>query len=250
MSGVIQRFDPEDVSVMFRYFVFFMVVAIGITWILAQPVHSKELPRPEELVKKIKDVYKETCCFQASFDQLTVNVAMDLKDRFRGMIYVKKPASIALKVTFPEKQEVVLKGRSYTVYFPSDKAAVTGEIPPDINIESFLGFFVNIGEMDKNFEAHYAKKEQSARDNLYFLELLDMHNLNSSHRVTLGIDRDTYIIRRAVIHDALSNYNRFDLSGVVFRSSLPDEIFEVGEKGSKKNEKKAQSKPSGPDKKK
>lgn len=232
-----QRLDPKDLSGMLRYFIFSMVVVIGTMLVSAQPVHSEELPSPEELVQKIKDVYKGTCCFQASFDQLTVNVAMDLKDRFRGMIYVKKPASIALKVTFPEKQEVVLQGRSYTVYFPSDGAAVTGEIPPDINIESFLGFFANIGEIDKNFEVHFAKKEQSARDNLYFLELLDMRNLNSSHRVTLGIDRDTYIIKRAVIHDALSNYNRFDLSSVVFRSSLPDEIFEVGSKTSKKENK-------------
>jgi outer membrane lipoprotein-sorting protein len=192
--------------------------------------HCQDVPSVSEIVERVKGVYEDTCCFQARFDQLTVNVAMDLKDRFRGTIYVRKPASIALEVSYPEKQKVALKGRSYTVYFPRDGSAVTGEIPPDINIENFFGFFANIRDMDRDFEVSFPSKKQSERENLYFLQLIDTRNRGGAHRVTLGIDRESYVIRRALISDALGNYNRFDLSGTVFRSSLPDTIFTIEEK--------------------
>jgi outer membrane lipoprotein-sorting protein len=207
-----------------------IIIALFLCALAFTAANSGETPGSAEIVERVKEVYGETCCFQAGFDQLTVNVAMDLKDRFRGMIYVRKPASIALDVTYPEKQKVTLKGRSYTVYFPSDGAAVTGEIPPELNIENFFGFFANIEEMDRNFEVDFPAKKESDRENLYFIQLIDMRGRAGSYRVTLGIDRDTYIIRRAVIHDALGNYNRFDLSGTLFRSSLPDKVFRIGEK--------------------
>jgi outer membrane lipoprotein-sorting protein len=36
-----------------------------------------------------------------------------------------------------------------------------------------------------------------------------------------------FTIRRAVIYDALGNYNRFDLSDIKFMDFLPDSRFQV-----------------------
>jgi outer membrane lipoprotein-sorting protein len=92
----------------------------------------------EEVLQRLQKVYAKECCFKASFDQLTVNVAMDMKDRFRGTMYVRKPGSIALDVDNPEPQRVVVQGREYTVYFPAEGNTVRGEIPAELNVESFL----------------------------------------------------------------------------------------------------------------
>jgi len=198
----------------------------------ALSVSSAEQLTEVEVVRRVKAVYAKHCCFQAAFNQLTVNVAMDMKDNFKGTIYVRRPGSIALDVRFPEKQELVINGRSYTVYFPSDGTAVTGEVPPEVNVEHFFGFFADIGNLDKNFVASYPARTFDEGGNLVFLQLTDRKNPRTTYRVVLGIDRKNFIIRRAIISDALGNYNRFDLSETTFLDSLPDSRFAIrGAKG-------------------
>lgn len=184
-------------------------------------------PSPEvmEIVQKVQQAYAAHCCFRATFDQLTVNVAMDLKDRFRGTMYVKKPNRIALDVVWPEKQTVVLVGRSYSVYFHTDGNAVRGECPPEIDVEHFFGFFANIGALDRNFSIQFPSRPQDELENLTFLELRDQKSPQSTYRIILGIDMKQHAIRRAVIYDALGNYNRFDLSDTVFLETIPDSRF-------------------------
>jgi len=186
-----------------------------------------KLPSVEQVVRRIQEVYAGYCCFKATFDQLTVNVSMDLKDRFKGAMYVRKPGQIALDVDWPEKQKVVIKGRSYTVFFPDDGNAARGEIPPEINVEHFFGFFANIGNLDRNFAIEFPAKAQDEVENLLFLELTDKKNPSSTFRILLGADRAHYTIRRAIIYDALGNYNRFDLSDITFLNSIPDSQFKV-----------------------
>ncbi len=185
-------------------------------------------PTAEEVVKKVQDVYSRHCCFRATFNQLTVNVSMDLKDRFEGMIQVKRPGMIALDVVSPEKQKVVIKGKSYTVYFPEDGTASNGEVPPEMNVEHFFGFFANIGSLDRNFSIAFPVKSEDEAEKLIFLELTDRKNPTGTYRIMLGVDMDLFTIRRAIIYDALGNYNRFDLTGITFVNSLPDTLFEVG----------------------
>lgn len=188
---------------------------------------SFTVPTVEETVARVKALYSRHCCFQAAFNQLTVNVAMDLKDRFTGMMYVKRPGLIALEVEEPEKQQVVIRGHSYTVYFPEDGNAVKGEVPADINIEHFFGFFADVGNMDRTFSITFPNKVYSKEDNMVFLELRNRKNPRSTYRIVLGIDLKKFTIRRAIIYDALGNYNRFDLSQISLLDSLPDSRFEI-----------------------
>jgi outer membrane lipoprotein-sorting protein len=211
----------------------FSLIAMVLVPAFAVPSVSSAGPLTEhDVVRKVQAVYGKHCCFQAAFNQLTVNVAMDMKDNFEGTIYVKKPGSIALDVRTPEKQEVVINGRSYMVYFPSDGNAVTGEVPPEVNVEHFFGFFADIGNLDKNFVASFPARTFDEGENLIFLQLTDRKNPRTTYRVVLGIDQKDFIIRRAIISDALGNYNRFDLSGTTFLDSLPDSRFAIrGAKG-------------------
>ena len=158
--------------------IFFRLASLLCFLQLASPYGYAEskVPDLEEIVRKVQEVYGRHCCFSAAFDQLTVNTAMDLKDRFQGTMYVRKPSAIALEVESPEKQKVVMRGRSYTVYFPQDGSAVSGEIPPEINVEHFFGFFANIGRIDKTFSVQFAAKAMDKDEMLFFLELSDKSN--------------------------------------------------------------------------
>jgi outer membrane lipoprotein-sorting protein len=180
-----------------------------------------------QVVKKVQEVYARHCCFRAKFDQLTVNTAMDLRDRFGGMMYVKKPGSISLDVESPELQKVVVKGKTYAIYFPEDGSAARGEVPPEMNVEHFFGFFANIGNLDRNFSVTFPSKSMDKEENMVFLELTDAANPKSTYRIVLGVDAEKYTVKRAIIYDALGNYNRFDLSGITFLDSLPDSRFEI-----------------------
>ncbi len=203
-------------------------VCLVILGAAAQACGQSGIPTVDELVKRIQEVYSRQCCFRAAFDQVTVNVAMDMKDHFSGAMYVKRPDLIALDVEKPEKQQVVLRGRSYAVYFPSDGSAVRGEVPPEMNVEQFFGFLANIGGLDKTFSIAYPEKKMDAAEHLYFLELTDRNNPRSTYRIVVGIDMQTSVIRRAIIYDALGNYNRFELSEIMFRTDLPDSRFRLG----------------------
>jgi len=181
----------------------------------------------EEVVSRVKSAYSRHCCFQAAFDQLTVNVSMDLKDQFRGTLYVKKPGLIALDVESPEKQKVVIEGRSYVVHFPAEGNTVRGEIPPEVDLEHFFGFFADITKMDQNFSIDFPAASRDAEEPLIFLELTNRAKPTGSYRILLGVDRQQYIVQRAIIYDALGNYNRFNLSGVTFLDSIPDSRFRI-----------------------
>lgn len=201
--------------------VFSALSLVGFGWAGAPP------PTPEKVVEKVKAVYSGHCCFHATFDQLTVNVAMDLRDRFQGVMYVKKPGLIALDVKAPEKQKVVIQGRAYTVYFPGDRSAVRGDVPPEVNLDHFFGFFANIGEMERNFSISFPDKAQSEEEGLIFLELQDKKNPKGTLRIVLGVDSKSYLVRRAIIYDALGNYNRFHLSDITLVDSIPDSQFRI-----------------------
>lgn len=204
---------------------------IGPAFLMTESWGEFVLPAPDEVAAKVKEVYARHCCFQAAFDQISVNVAMDMRDRFQGMMYVKKPGLIALDVVSPEKQHVVVQGRSYSVYFPEEKNAVRGEVPPEINVEHFFNFFANVSNMSKNFTIAYPSKASSPEEGLIFLELRDAKNPTGAFRIVLGVDAKTYIIRRAVIYDALGNYNRFGLSDVTFLDAIPDARFRTEYEG-------------------
>jgi outer membrane lipoprotein-sorting protein len=204
------------------------VVCFVVVGMAAPACGQTAVPPVDELVKRIQDVYSPQCCFRAAFDQVTVNVAMDMRDHFSGSMYVKRPDLIALDVELPEKQQVVLRGRSYAVYFPGDQTAVRGEVPPEMNVEHFFGFLANIGGLEKNFAIAYASKPMDEQENLYFLQLTDRNSPMSTYRIVVGIDMHISVIRRAIIYDALGNYNRFDLSEVMFRSDMPDSRFQIG----------------------
>jgi outer membrane lipoprotein-sorting protein len=186
-----------------------------------------EAPPIGELLARLSEVYGRQCCFRSSFDQVTVNVAMDMKDHFEGMMYVKRPGMIALEVEEPEKQQVTIRGRSYAIYFPSDGSAVRGEVPPEMNVEHFFSFLANVDDMAKNFHVAYAARAVDPAENLLVLELTDRKNPGGTYRIVVGVDRQRFLVRRAIIYDALGNYNRFDLSDIVFLSSLPDSRFRV-----------------------
>jgi outer membrane lipoprotein-sorting protein len=193
----------------------------------AEFVTAKDTPSLEETIHKVQEVYSRQCCFRAAFNQLTVNVSMDLKDRFTGVMYVRKPGLISLDVQSPERQKVVIQGRSYTIYFPDEGNATRGEVPPEVNVEHFFGFFAGIGEMDRNFSIKFPARITDEDEKLIFLELTDKKNPQSTYQIMLGIDADSFTIRRALIYDALGNYNRFDLYDITFLKSIPNDTFEV-----------------------
>jgi outer membrane lipoprotein-sorting protein len=187
-----------------------------------------EPPALAEVLLRLRAVYSKHCCFKATFDQITVNTAMDLRDHFQGTMYVKKPGMIALEVNFPERQQVILRGRSYIVYFPDDGNSVKGDVPPDVNLDHFFGFFADIDIIRRGFTVSFpAESSYSEKDKLIRLQLVDRKKTRSGYRILLGIDADRYTIKRAIIYDALGNYNRFDLSDIVFLDSLPDSRFRI-----------------------
>ncbi len=182
---------------------------------------------PADIVKNIQKTYSRQCCFMADFDQLTVNVAMDLTDRFQGIMYVKKPALIMLEVRSPERQKVLVQGRAYTVYFPDEGGAARGEIPPELNLEHFFGFFANLVNIDENFIVSFPAKAVDVNEKLYFLELADKKTSSGTFNIMIGVDTGNFTIRRAIIYDALGNYNRFDLTSIKFLNTIPDSQFQI-----------------------
>lgn len=190
-------------------------------------MEESQIPSAEEIVKRLKETYAPHCCFTAAFDQITVNVSMDLKDRFQGTIHVKRPGWILLDVVTPEKQKVVVKGRSYTVFFPDEGNSVQGEIPPELSVDHFFGFLASIGELDQNFFIDQPTRPFDLLEGLFLIEMRDRKNPASGYQIVVGIDRERFVIRRAIISDALGNYNRFDLTDIRFVPDIPDKLFQV-----------------------
>lgn len=209
-----------------RYMALTLVILCPLLWTTADAQDTQQ-PMLDEVVKKVQEIYSRQCCFTARFDQLTVNVSMELQDRFQGIMYVRKPGLIALEVQLPEPQKVVVRGRSYVVAFLNDGNVVRGEVPPEINVEHFFGFFANMGNIEGSFTVQFPVKALDPEDGLIFLELTDKKDPQSTYRILLGIDAASFTVRRTIIYDALGNYNRFDLSEIAFLKSLPDSRFEV-----------------------
>ena len=127
----------------------------------------------------------------------------------------------------PSDKKWVIRGRHYEVYFPADGNAARGEVPPEISLDHFFGFFANVGKLDVNFSVQFPPRAFDETEKLFFLELSDKKNPTSTYRILLGIDSDRFTIRRAIIYDALGNYNRFDLTDIQFLKSIPDSRFQI-----------------------
>jgi outer membrane lipoprotein-sorting protein len=209
-------------------------ISLGIAFAQDEPRAKAEDPAP--IVAKLKKAYAGRCCFQGDFDQLTVNVSMDMKDHFTGVIYVKKPNLISMEVETPEKQKVIITGNEYTVYFHAEGNVAQGRIPPDMNLEYFFSFLADMAHVDEHFNATVPAPNPERPSELVFLELLQKGKPQSSYRILLGLDPSRFFVRRAVIYDALGNYNRFDLSNLTFPDDIPDSRFRIEGKAPKTTE--------------
>lgn len=193
----------------------------------APPASGGDPAAAATIVAKLKRAYEGKCCFQGDFDQLTVNVSMDMKDHFTGVMYVKKPNLISMEVETPERQKLVMTGVEYIVFFPADGAVAQGRIPPDMNLEHFFSFLADMSNVDEHFNATVPAPNPERPSELLFLELAQKGKPQSSYRILLGLDPQRFIVRRAVVYDALGNYNRFDLTNLTFPDDIPDSRFKI-----------------------
>jgi outer membrane lipoprotein-sorting protein len=70
-----------------------------------------------------------------------------------------------------------------------------------------------------------------SEERLTLLELVDKKKSSGTFRILLGIDREAFTINRAIIYDALGNYNRFDLTNIQFLKAIPASQFEPASPG-------------------
>ncbi|MFH0960400.1 MAG: hypothetical protein V1897_17035, partial [Pseudomonadota bacterium] len=58
-------------------------------------------------------------------------------------------------------------------------------------------------------------------------ELMNTSSSQTGFKIVLGVDKQKFTIKRAIIYDAIGNYNRFDLFNITFLKSIPDSRFDL-----------------------
>lgn len=185
-----------------------------------------------ESLKNIQSFYKDYKDFTVSFTQDTFQSLVNKTVHFTGKVSYKRNVGVRMDVDVPQRQIIILKGKTILVHLPDEGTTQTQDLPPEMATQNVLGFFSGLDTIGEGYEI----KESP--------EALFLYPKGGSGHITVWTD-ESHAIKRILLKDATGNQSDIRLSGYKFDTGVPGKVFRLEESGSLEKKIAPELKPSG-----
>jgi outer membrane lipoprotein carrier protein len=193
----------------------FLAVLTASTFVAAQAP-----PTAAELAARIQARYATVQDFTAEFTQSSTSALISKPVQSRGQLKVKKPNRMRWTYTSDDRNEMVVDGKRFYMYFPKDRyvsdVAITTQSSTGL---LFLGGRANIA---RDFVPSLPPSQPATE---WRLMLAPKTSPADFKTIAIDVDRKTFAFRGFVVTDEEGGVNTFRLSNVRENQQLPDADF-------------------------
>ncbi len=175
----------------------------------------------DSIVQRFQVKYEKVSSLAAGFVQETYIRSLDRWEVSRGRVYFKKPGKMRWDYMEPEKDQVVTDGTTLWIYEP-DLAQVI-ETPALAGTAAIaMDFLTGTGRLAEDFSVELVEDKTTT----YLLGLEPREPLEGVKKISIEVDKQSYLVVKSVIEDHFGGETSVSLSGIELNKTLSDTLFE------------------------
>jgi len=178
----------------------------------------------QAILSEIQNRYEKTNDFEANFVQEYIGKVMKQANRGEGKVYFKKKGMMRWDYTNPN-QKLISDGRTLWYYQPEEKQVLLSDISKVLQDKTPLAFLAGEGNLGRDFNILNLNEAVSQKEDNYIIELSPKGPLATLAKLTLTVDKKTYIILQTDVFDGLGNVTRTRFIDIKTNVGLSNSFF-------------------------
>ncbi|MBZ0167969.1 MAG: outer membrane lipoprotein chaperone LolA, partial [Kofleriaceae bacterium] len=179
----------------------------------------------DEVADKVQATYQGFSDLQGSFLQRATNKLSGMTQEASGRLYLKWPGRMRWEYEKPESRLFLIDGKTLWSYSPSERQAMAQDVSGALTT-SPIGILFGMSGLRRNFRVRPIVHAGTRDSPDWLLELTPKGKEMSFKRVILGVDRESFLIRRLTVFDLYGNTTTVELSRQKVNNDLKDELFQ------------------------
>lgn len=176
----------------------------------------------DQILDQLQKSYDSITDFTADFRQETEYKTLNKTLKAWGKVSFKRPGKMLWRFDEPKNQWVLADGKSLYFYQPENKQVLKTPLKNAFRSDVPLTFLLGIGNLKRDFKA----TSKGVEGGLYVLQLGPKDG-KGVDEVTLGVDRQNYLINWARIRDPAGNLTTVHFSNIRRGVGVNDSLFRM-----------------------
>lgn len=179
----------------------------------------------DEVARRLENRLKSITTLRADFRQFYYSNSSPEPMTGQGQVFIRRPNRMRWEYSTPEKQIFLLKDNNFWLYFPEDKQLIKNAAQSEVLESEVLGLLSGNFSLSERYRIEF-NPFPSDRKNVYQLRLQPVEEGQFSY-ILLEIDRQTWLITKAVFFDPAGGKLEYHFSRMVTGRKIPEEIFDL-----------------------
>ncbi|HWQ70046.1 MAG TPA: outer membrane lipoprotein chaperone LolA [Patescibacteria group bacterium] len=179
----------------------------------------------DEIADKVQATYQGFSDLQGSFLQRATNKLSGMTQEASGRLFLKWPGRMRWEYEKPESRLFLIDGKTLWSYSPSERQAMAQDVSGALATTP-IGILFGMSSLRRDFQVRPIVHAGTRNSPESLLELTPKGKELAFKRVVLGIDRESFLIRRLTVFDLYGNTTTVELSKQKVNSDLKDELFQ------------------------
>lgn len=179
----------------------------------------------DEVARRLESRLKSIITLRADFRQFYYSNSSPEPMKGQGQVFIRRPNRMRWEYSTPEKQIFLLKDNNFWLYFPEDKQLIKNAAQSEVLESEVLGLLSGNFSLSERYRIEF-NSFPSDRKNVYQLRLQPVEEGQFSY-ILLEIDRQTWLITKAVFFEPAGGKLEYHFSRMVTGRKISDEIFDL-----------------------
>ena len=194
------------------------------------PTPQPPTPMPEsaltadEVADRVQATYQGFSDLQGVFLQRATNKLSGMTQEASGRLFLKWPGRMRWEYEKPESRLFLIDGKTLWSYSPSERQVIAQDVSGALTTTP-IGILFGMSSLRRNFQVRPVVHAGTRNSPEFLLELIPKGKDLAFKRVILGVDRESFLIRRLTVFDLYGNTTTVELSKQKVNNDLKDELF-------------------------
>ncbi|MFQ5827538.1 MAG: outer membrane lipoprotein chaperone LolA [Candidatus Methylomirabilia bacterium] len=176
------------------------------------------------VVARLESTYARITTLRAEFVQSAFNKSFGQTIEAEGVVYLKKPGRMRWEYQTPSPQQIVSDGTSIWVYTPELNQVNVGDAPRALAGPAG-SFLAGLGRVREEFTVRFLNPLKVDQAGNPLIDLRPKVPTAVLTRLILSVDREQYLVRKAVLYDQFDNTVTMQFTEIGVNPTLGDELF-------------------------
>ncbi len=176
----------------------------------------------QTLLMEIQHQYEKTHDLEAGFVQEYIGKVMRQPQKGEGKVFFKKKGMMRWDYRIPN-QKIISDGQTLYFYQPEENQVLVS--PVDRMVREF-GFLMGEGDLRRDFKLLSVNDSVQGREDLAVIEIAPREPHPAVSKLSLTLDRKTYLVIQVDVFDGLGNVTRTRFNEIRTNTNLPASFFQ------------------------